>query len=217
VARELVHQIGRVTGDLPRVLTAPLYRSWHLRGTDAEVAAPTPGGDMLPGAQFRPIRAITIDTPPAAVWPWLAQVGFGRAGFYSNDLLDNFARPSLREIDSKLEQLEVGQWVSMSPTPSERTAWTVDSLCRTSGCCGATRQHLVVGAAQPRGRKNPAGHSCPCALRLLQPGIGRIGASPHGTRRLRDDAANAAGHQAACRKQVRSPVNTSGQRRGTIT
>jgi hypothetical protein len=42
VARELVHQIGRVAGDLPRVLTAPLYRSWHLRGTDAEVAAPMP-------------------------------------------------------------------------------------------------------------------------------------------------------------------------------
>jgi hypothetical protein len=58
----------------------------------------------------------------------LVQVGFGRAGFYSNDLLDNFARPSLREIDHKLQQLEVGQWVSMSPTPSERTAWKVDSF-----------------------------------------------------------------------------------------
>jgi hypothetical protein len=87
-----------------------------------------PGDDMLRGAQFRPTRAITIDAPPTAVWPWLVQVGFGRAGFYSNDLLDNFARPSLREIDHKLQQLEVGQWVSMSPTPSERTAWKVDSF-----------------------------------------------------------------------------------------
>jgi hypothetical protein len=58
VARELVHQIGRVAGDLPRFLTAPLYRSWHLRATDAEVAAPMPGDDVLPDAQFRPIRAI---------------------------------------------------------------------------------------------------------------------------------------------------------------
>jgi hypothetical protein len=130
MARELVHQIGRVAADLPRFLTAPLYRSWHLRwgATDAEVAAPMPGDDMLRGAQFRPTRAITIDAPPTAVWPWLVQVGFGRAGFYSNDLLDNFARPSLREIDHKLQQLEVGQWVSMSPTPSERTAWKVDSF-----------------------------------------------------------------------------------------
>lgn len=52
----------------------------------------------------------------------------GRAGFYSNDLLDNFARPSLREIHPTLQQLELGQWVSMSPTPSERTAWKVDSF-----------------------------------------------------------------------------------------
>jgi hypothetical protein len=75
-----------------------------------------PGDDVLPDAQFRPIRAITIDAPPATAWPWFAQV------------LDNFAHPSLREIDPKLQQLEVGQWVSMSPTPSERTAWTVDSF-----------------------------------------------------------------------------------------
>ena len=69
-----------------------------------------PGDDLLPRAQFNPTRAITIDAPPAAVWPWLVQVGFGRAGFYSNDLLDNFARPSLREIDPDLQKLEAGQW-----------------------------------------------------------------------------------------------------------
>jgi hypothetical protein len=101
MARELWRQIGSVTADLPRFVTAPLYRAWHLRwgATDAEVAAAMPGDDMLPRAQFRPTRAVTIGAPPAAVWPWLVQVGFGRAGFYSNDLLDNFARPSLREID----------------------------------------------------------------------------------------------------------------------
>jgi hypothetical protein len=92
------------------------------------VAAPMPGDNLLPNAQFHPTRAITIDAPPAAVWPWLVQVGFGRAGFYSNDLLDNFGRLSLREIDPALQQLEVGQWVSMSPTPSDKTAWKVDSF-----------------------------------------------------------------------------------------
>jgi hypothetical protein len=132
VARELWRQIGSVTADLPRFVTAPLYRPWHLRwgATDAEVAAAMPGDDMLPRAQFRPTRAVTIGAPPAAVWPWLVQVGFGRAGFYSNDLLDNFARPSLREIDPRLQELEVGQWVSMSPTPSEATAWKVDGFAQ---------------------------------------------------------------------------------------
>jgi hypothetical protein len=130
MALELWRQIGNVAADLPRFVTAPLYRSWHLRwgATDAEVAAAMPGDDLLPRAQFRPTRAITIDAPPAAVWPWLVQVGAGRAGWYADDLLDNPGRSSLREIDPDLQNLEVGQWVSMSPTPSERTAWKVDSF-----------------------------------------------------------------------------------------
>ena len=128
--RSLARQLGQVAADLPLFLTAPLYRSWHLRwgATDEEVAATMPGDDLLPPAQFRPTRAITIGAPPEAVWPWLVQVGFGRAGFYSDDLLDNFGRPSLREIQPELQKLEVGQWVSMSPTPSETTAWKVEDF-----------------------------------------------------------------------------------------
>jgi hypothetical protein len=80
-----------------------------------------PGDDLLPYAQFRCTRAVTIDAPPAAVWPWLVQVGCGRAGWYSNDLLDNLGRPSAREILPKLQPLEVGQWVPMSPTPPSPT------------------------------------------------------------------------------------------------
>jgi len=48
-----------------------------------------PGGDLLGPAAFRATRAITIDAAPADVWPWLVQVGFGRAGFYSYDWADN--------------------------------------------------------------------------------------------------------------------------------
>jgi hypothetical protein len=130
MTRELRRQVGSVAADLPRFLTAPLYRSWHLRwgATDAEVAAAMPGDDLLPRAQYRPTRAISIDAPPPAVWPWLVQVGRGRAGFYADDLLDTPGRPSLRKIDPDLQNLEVGQWVSMSRTPSERTAWKVDSF-----------------------------------------------------------------------------------------
>ena len=132
MARELLRQIGSVAEDLPRFLTAPLYRSWHLRwgATDAEVAAAMPGDGLVPHAQFNPTRAITIDAPPAAVWPWLVQVGFGRAGWYADDLLDNFARPSLRKIDPGLQKLELGQWVSMSPTPSDTTAFKVDGFAQ---------------------------------------------------------------------------------------
>jgi hypothetical protein len=87
-----------------------------------------PGDEVMPAAQYRCTRAVTINAPPAGVWPWLVQVGCGRAGFYSNDLLDNLARPSAHDIIPGLQHLQVGQWVAMSPTPSEATAFKVDSF-----------------------------------------------------------------------------------------
>jgi hypothetical protein len=127
--RHLGRQIAAVAADLPLFLTAPLYRRWHLRwgATDDEVAAELPGDDRHPHAQFRCTRAITIDAPPSAVWPWLVQAGCLRGGFYSDDLLDNLARPSATRILPELQALELGQWVPMSPsaTPSEVTALRV--------------------------------------------------------------------------------------------
>jgi len=130
MARGLVRQVGQVVADLPRFASAPLYRRRHLRwgATDAELVAAMPGDGVIPGAQFNPTRAVTIDAPPEAIWPWLVQTGAGRAGWYSDDLLDNLARPSLREIRPELQELRLGQWVSMSPTPSEATAFKVDGF-----------------------------------------------------------------------------------------
>ena len=112
------------------MLTAPLYRGWHLRwgSTPAEVASQLPGDSLMPGAQYKSTRAINIDAPPEAVWPWLVQVGCLRAGWYSNDLLDNLTHPSATVIVPELQQIEVGQWVPMSPKPSARSVLKVHSF-----------------------------------------------------------------------------------------
>ena len=126
-----VSELGDVLYDVPAFLTAPLYRRWHLHwgATPAEVTASLPGDKLLTRAQYRSTRAITIGAPPDAVWPWLVQVGCGRAGFYSNDLLDNLGRPSATTIVASLQQMEVGQWVPMSPgLPTDRTAFKVHSF-----------------------------------------------------------------------------------------
>ena len=126
---ELIGQIGAVLADLPRFLTAPLYRRWHLRwgATPEEVASSLPGDELLPSARFVCTRAVTIAAPPASVWPWLVQVGCGRAGWYSHDLLDNLARPSAREIVAELQHLEVGQPVPMAPgVPTETNSFRVE-------------------------------------------------------------------------------------------
>lgn len=130
--RQLLAEVGDVVHDVPAFVTAPLYRRWHRRwgATPAELFGSLPGDELLPHAQFRATRAITIDAPPRAVWPWLVQVGALRAGWYSNDLLDNLGHPSATTIVPDLQHLEVGQWVPMAPSgpPSDRNAFTVHSF-----------------------------------------------------------------------------------------
>jgi hypothetical protein len=125
--RELLGEIAAVVVDLPRFVAAPLVRRRHRRwgATDAEVAGDMPGDEIIDHPRYEATRAITVDRPPEAVWPWLVQVGCLRAGWYSNDLLDNLGYRSADSVVPELQHLEVGQWVPMSPTPSERTAFKV--------------------------------------------------------------------------------------------
>lgn len=128
--RQLLGEVANVIEDLPRFATAPLQRRWHQRwgATDKEDAAPMPGDDLVTNAQYRATRAVTINASPEAVWPWLVQVGCLRAGWYSNDLLDNLAHPSADVIVPELQDLRIGQWVPMSPKPSDKTAFKVASF-----------------------------------------------------------------------------------------
>jgi hypothetical protein len=48
-----------------------------------------PGDEIVPKASFNATRAITIDAPHERVWPWIVQMGYRRAGFYTYALLDN--------------------------------------------------------------------------------------------------------------------------------
>ncbi len=57
--------------------------------TVEEAARRLPGDDLLEDADIVTTRAITIDAPPAAVWPWLLQMGSGRAGAYTYDWIEN--------------------------------------------------------------------------------------------------------------------------------
>jgi hypothetical protein len=50
-----------------------------------------------------------------AVWPWLVQIGWGRAGYYGYDLIDSGAKPSAWEILPEHQHLEIGTKFPMSP------------------------------------------------------------------------------------------------------
>ncbi|MCV2393653.1 hypothetical protein OEB99_04970 [Actinotalea sp. M2MS4P-6] len=112
-------------------LGACVYRRRHLRwgARPDEVTGAMPGDDLLARAEFVATRAISIAAPPDEVWPWLVQVGFRRAGFYSYDLLDNLGRRSAREILPEFQELGVGDLAApMASPPDERTAFTVQRI-----------------------------------------------------------------------------------------
>ena len=70
-------------------------RPYQLRwgATDEEVARPMPGDELDPTPTFLSTRAITIQGTPEEIWPWLIQMGYGRAGFYGYDILENIGSP----------------------------------------------------------------------------------------------------------------------------
>jgi hypothetical protein len=65
----------------------PWYRTWG--ATSDELQRSLPGDEIIAHAAAQETRAITINAPIARVWPWLAQLGQDRGGFYSFDLLEN--------------------------------------------------------------------------------------------------------------------------------
>ena len=94
-----------------------LIRPWQLRwgATDDEVRRAMPGDELVARPTFNATRAVTVQAPPSIIWPWILQIGFGKAGWYSYDLLDNLGRPSARRIIPELQDLQPGDIVPMSP------------------------------------------------------------------------------------------------------
>jgi hypothetical protein len=94
-----------------------VFRPWHLRwgAADAEVRRRLPGDEVVTEPTFEATRAVTVEAPPGAVWPWIAQIGFGRAGWYSYDLLDNLGRHSAERVIPALQEVRVGDPVPMGP------------------------------------------------------------------------------------------------------
>jgi hypothetical protein len=84
-------------------------RPWHLRwgATDEEVQRPMPGDDQVPHPMLQATRAVTIRASAAEIWPWLIQMGYRRAGWYSYDMLDNEGI-HVNRIIPELQHLEEG-------------------------------------------------------------------------------------------------------------
>ena len=106
---------GAVIGTAAGITIGRTVRWWRTWGVDPiEAAKPLPGDDLVPTPTAIDSRGITIDAPPEAVWPWLVQMGFGRAGWYSYDRLDMRGK-SVDTIMPTWQALAVGDVIPIAP------------------------------------------------------------------------------------------------------
>ncbi|HEX6057085.1 MAG TPA: hypothetical protein VFY98_14820 [Intrasporangium sp.] len=95
----------------------PRLRTWG--ATKEEVARDYLGDELIAHPDDWATMATTLPVPPESVWPWLAQMGGDRGGWYSRDWLDNNGQPSADRIVSEWQDVKVGQRFSRVAVPGQ--------------------------------------------------------------------------------------------------
>lgn len=79
------------------VVVGSRLRTWG--ATDEEAAAAMPGEALMPEPGAALTHAISIATPPTSVWPWIAQLGQDKGGFYSYAWIENLGGARITNAD----------------------------------------------------------------------------------------------------------------------
>ena len=75
--------------------------------SDAEASARLPGDELLADPDGVATRAIEINAPASAVWPWLVQIGPSpRGGAYTYDWIENLLGLNMHSADAILEEFQ---------------------------------------------------------------------------------------------------------------
>ncbi|MGZ3460418.1 MAG: hypothetical protein ACXU86_18170, partial [Archangium sp.] len=83
-------------------------RPWHMRwgATREELTRPMPGDELVGKPVSVSNRAITIQATPEQIWPWLVQIGMGRAGFYGYEWFERLAELSISTVEHLLPEFQ---------------------------------------------------------------------------------------------------------------
>ena len=142
-------------------------RTWGIDPDEGSRALP--GDQVVPDPMAIETRGITIDAPPDRVWPWLMQMGFGKAGWYSYDRLDQRGSSADGIVDA-WQTLAVGDIVPTHPgggflvdeidpghaivlrsdtdlVTSQAEAWAKRAAADTSAAAEATTEGAPAGLA----------------------------------------------------------------------
>ena len=116
-------------------------RPYQLRwgATLIEINRSMPGDERHGNPSFLATRGITIEDTPENIWPWLIQMGYGRAGFYGYDIIENLGSErgifSADSIIPEFQHFTEGDDVPISPlarlsfyeiVPNKYLIWSED-------------------------------------------------------------------------------------------
>ena len=98
------------------VLTRRWHRTWGATAREAEGALP--GDELVADPELQTTRGTDISAPPELVWPWLIQMGQGRAGLYTYEWIENLPGAQIHNLDrieTSLQALQVGDLIRLTP------------------------------------------------------------------------------------------------------
>ena len=90
-----------------------IFQFWG--ATTEEIHGSVVGDNLCRDATLIATRSITISAPPKDVFPWIRQMGFGRAGWYSYDWIDNLGRKSATKVHEEWQSVESGDKIPSGP------------------------------------------------------------------------------------------------------
>lgn len=165
----------RYPGVIAGAAVAAVAATWAVRraslrwgASDGELAMLLPGDGWLPAPDLQATRAITINASSSHVWPWVAQLGQNRGGFYTYDWLENLAGCDIHTSDVIVPELRiraVGDEVKLAPSAALRVVALKEG------------HHLVLrGAVAGDGTNAPAPYDFTWAFVLTEdaPGVTRL-------------------------------------------
>ena len=140
-------------------------RRWGTRGTEA--TDPLPGDELVPDPKWSYTLGVDVSAPPDAVWPWIAQIGQGRGGFYTYQTLENMFGCKIRnttEILPEHQHPEVGDGIHLHPTapplrielvdpPTALALYGSPADVGTEGSWGVSTWQFVVDPHLDRGSR----------------------------------------------------------------
>jgi hypothetical protein len=115
-----VEYLGQLLGGLIHLLRSG--------ATPDEELCPLPGDDLVPNPAWAPTRAVTVHAGSDDVWPWVAQMGFGRGGWYGWNPLER-EDTGVFGLLPELPPPRVGEvWLDGPGCDESRGAWRVEAL-----------------------------------------------------------------------------------------